>query len=229
MRKILALFLTVSLLACMLAACNNTEQTSAPTESTVTTVTQTTVATTTTQAVTTTPLLYTEYTIATSEEPAEIQAKIDRNSLNKWIPSKVIITCGEERDVPYLVVGMGQYYRSLDSDRRGKVILDGWVSFGASRFIANTAIVNHGDELPVFHCSSLDELAVYVNDRKEYTTESDFIFINENGEEIEYNGSGRYYAYCTVNCLGPNIMQNEEVYDRQSVLYAVVFIVEITE
>ena len=241
MKKIFAIFLILSFLFVVFISCSNDKDTTTTTDvkitSEITTITtiasQTTQAITTIpplsteQAITTMPMLYTEYTIGTLEEPDEIQAKIDRNRYNKIIPSKVIITCGEERDVPYLVVGMAEYYQRFDSDWRGKVIFDGWVNIGGTGSIAYEAITLHGDELPVFHCSSMDELVVYVNDNK--VDINRYNFIDENGNKVEYKGNGRYYVYCEVGCLGPDVMQNGEKYDSQGIHYAAVFIVEITE
>ena len=235
MKKILSLFLVISLVAGAFSACNNSEQTSAPTESAVTTAITTAAPTsqtakTTSAYQTTIPTaapLYTLDTIATSEERGKILFMVEENPLNEKVPSKVVITCGEERDVPYLVVGMGQYYKRFDLGWQGKTVLDGWVSFGGSRYIAEKAIKQNIESVPTFHCSSLDELIVHVNDVKVNIKE--YILIDENGEEIEYSGSGRYYAYCTVTCKGPDVMQNGRKYDYQSIYYAAVFIVEITE
>lgn len=220
MNKIIFLFALIFSLLLLLISCGNVSE--------ATGVTDTTILTTTTQAITTIPPLYTEYTIGTLEEPAEIQAKIDRNNFNSVaVPSKVIITCKDERDVPYLVLGMGQYYDRFDMEWKGKSMPDGWVSFGGSRYIAEIAIKQNLESVPTFHCASLDELIVHVNDKKVNIKE--YILIDENGEEIEYSGSGRYYAYCTVTCNGPDVMQNGRKYDSQHITYAAVFIVEITE
>lgn len=230
MKKIVTSFLILSLLFVVFISCSNDKDTTTTTNVKITseiTTMATTIASQTTEAITTIPLLYTEYTIGTLEEPAEIQAKIDRNRYNEIIPSKVIITCGEERDVPYLVVGMAEYYQRFDIDWRGKVIFDGWVNIGGTGSIAHQAITLHGDELPVFHCSSMDELVVYINDKKADINK--YNFIDENGNKVEYKGNGRYYVYCEVGCLGPDVMRNGEKYGSQGIHYAAVFIVEITE
>ena len=220
MKKTISLIAFILSFSVLLLSCGNADV--------VTGVTDTTILTTTTQAITTIPPLYTEYTIGTLEEPAQIQAKIDRNNWNSVaLPSKVIITCKDERDVPYLVVGMAEYYQRFDIDWRGKVIFDGWVNIGGTGSIAYEAITLHGDELPVFRCSSMDELVVYVNDKE--VDINKYNFIDENGNKVEYKGNGRYYVYCEIGCLAPDVMRNGEKYDLQGIHYAAVFIVEITE
>ena len=228
MKKILALFLVISLVASAIAACNNTEQTSASTETTVkteSTSNSTTVTTQTTQTTIATTLgYYYEYSVVTSEESAEIQSKIDRNIYNKYVPSKVIITCGEERDVPYLLVSFGRY---ADPKNGNPAIVDGYGTLGGFERTAKSTIETEKDLFPAFCCSSLNEISFFLNDSLYSTVVN---LINENGENIEADGPGRYYAYAFIDYLGPKLMYNGKVYFSPNEMhYAAFFIVEITE
>lgn len=216
MKKIITLFAFIIPLSLILCSCNNISE--------VTNLTDTTETT----EVTKFPLLYTEYTISVSSEPAYIQEKLDVISAEHHFPfpSKVIITCGEERGVPWLLLQSGRFYGSFDVGKNGVAKLDGWGRVSVLSELAS-AVEEHESDMPTFSCSSLDELVVYVND--ENVNIDKYILFNENGEKIEYGGSGRYYAYCSVTCKGPDVMQNGEKYDSQSAHYAAVFIVEITE
>ena len=218
MKKILSLFLVISLVVCAFAACNNAEQTSAPTESAVTTEK--------------TPLYYTEYTFTTYSEPSYIQEKIDRNSINNNIPSKVIITCGEERDVPYLVICGGQD-AIYDPERDVVSTTSGLGYHNIIPVAAREAITNNSDKLPVFHASSFDELSVFVNDVEQKKLECKLVETIRNSENqdvaFEGNTDGRYYMYYKVTCSAPPYMKNGKVYARASATYYAFFIVEITE
>ncbi len=233
MKKIFALLFVILLVISVFAACNNIEQTSASTESTVTTQSTvttstsntTTIATQTTQTTVATTLgYYFEYSVVTSEEPVEIQNKIDKNIHNESIPSKVIITCGKERDVPYMIIGSGRF--ASPGNPHG-TLLDGFGTLGGFETAAKNAIKSNEDSFPVFHCSSLDEISVFLNDSP-YGAEVNLI--NENGEKIEADGPGRYYAYVLVDYVGPRLMYNGKVYfSLNEIHYAAFFIVEITE
>ncbi len=216
MKKIITFFAFIIPLSLLLCSCNNISE--------VTNLTDTAETTEATKF----PLLYTEYTVSVLSEPIHIQEKLDLISVehNNPIPSKIIITCGEERGVPWLLFQYGRYYGSFDKGKYGAVDIHRWGRINSSSDLV-LAIENHNSDMPTFHCSSLDELIVHVNDKKVNIKE--YILIDENGEEIEYSGSGRYYAYCTVTCNGPDVMQNGRKYDSQHITYAAVFIVEITE
>lgn len=218
MKKILSLFLVISLVVGAFAACNNAEQTSAPTESAVTTEK--------------TPLYYTADTFTTSAEPSYIQEKIDRNSINNNIPSKVIITCGEERDVPYLVICGGKYV-IYDPERDVVSTSSGLGYANILPVAAREAITNNADKLPVFHTSSLEKLRIFVNDVEQSRVTFKLVNTIRNSENqdiaFEGNTDGRCFVYCEVTCSAPSIMKDGKVYAQASATYYTFFIVEITE
>ena len=49
-------------------------------------------------------------TATTRSEPPEIEEQIQKQMSNGSIPSKVILECGNEREVPHLVTGEALYY-----------------------------------------------------------------------------------------------------------------------
>ncbi|MBO5023439.1 MAG: hypothetical protein J6D11_03915 [Clostridia bacterium] len=223
MKKILSLVLITIFLSAILISCGNVNE--------VTSITQDTVKTT--EATTKkTPLYYTEYTFTTYSEPSDIQEKIDRNSVNNNIPSKVIITCGEERDVPYLVICEGQD-AIYDPERDVVSTSSGLGYANILPVAAREAITNNTDKLPVFHASSLDELNVFVNDVEQKGLECKTVETIRNSEnqdvDFEGNTDGRYYMYCKVKCLAPPYMKDGKAYARASATYYAFFIVEITE
>ena len=223
MKKILSLVLITIFLSAILISCGNVNE--------VTSVTQDTVKTT--EATTKkTPLYYTEYTFTTYSEPSDIQEKIDRNSVNNNIPSKVIITCGEARGVPYLVICEGQD-AIYDPERDVVSTSSGLGYANILPVAAREAITNNTDKLPVFHASSLDELNVFVNDVEQKGLECKTVETIRNSEnqdvDFEGNTDGRYYMYCKVKCLAPPYMKDGKAYARASATYYAFFIVEITE
>ena len=153
MKKIISLLALILTIAFLLLSCGNVSEATSITQDTAKTTEATTEKT---------PLYYTEYTFTTYSEPSYIQEKIDRNSINN-IPSKVIITCGEERDVPYLVICGGQD-AVYDPERDVVSTTSGLGYANILPVAAREAITNNSDKLPVFHASSLDELSVFVND-----------------------------------------------------------------
>lgn len=223
MKKIIFLFALIFSLLLLLISCGNVNE--------VTSITQDTVKTT--EVITKkTPLYYTEYTFTTHSEPSYIQEKIDRNSINNNIPSKVIITCGEERDVPYLVICEGQD-AIYDPERDVVSTSSGLGYANILPVAAREAITNNSDKLPVFHASSLDELNVFVNDVEQKGLECKTVETIRNSENqdvnFEGNTDGRYYMYCKVKCLAPPYMKDGKAYARASATYYAFFIVEITE
>ena len=223
MKKIISLLAIALSFSLLLISCGNVNE--------VTSITQDTVKTT--EATTKkTPLYYTEYTFTTYSEPSDIQEKIDRNSVNNNIPSKVIITCGEERDVPYLVICEGQD-AIYDPERDVVSTSSGLGYANILPVAAREAITNNTDKLPVFHASSLDELNVFVNDVEQKGLECKTVETIRNSEnqdvDFEGNTDGRYYMYCKVKCLAPPYMKDGKAYARASATYYAFFIVEITE
>ena len=219
MKKIFALFLTILLFVCLLSACENAKHSENTSNAVTTQTTETTLATTLGY--------YYEYSVVTSEEPMEIQSKIDRNFYNQYVPSKIIITCGEERDVPYLLVAFGRY---ADPKNGNPAIVDGYGTLGGFERQAKYTIETKKELFPVFQCSSLNEISIFVNDSPYSRSKAKIHLINENGEEVEANGAGRYYAYASIGCIGPKLMYNGKVYFSPNEMhYAAVFIVEITE
>lgn len=223
MKKIISLLALALSFSLLLISCGNVNE--------VTSITQDTVKTT--EATTKkTPLYYTEYTFTTHSEPSYIQEKIDRNSINNNIPSKVIITCGEERDVPYLVICEGQ--DAIYDPERDVVSTSSGLGYANILPVATReAITNNSDKLPVFHASSLDELNVFVNDVEQKRLECKTVETIRNSEnqdvDFEGNTDGRYYMYCKVKCLAPPYMKDGKAYARASATYYAFFIVEITE
>ncbi len=223
MKKISSLLALILLFSLLLISCGQVNE--------VTSITQDTVKTT--EATTKkTPLYYTEYTFTTYSEPSYIQEKIDRNSINNNIPSKVIITCGEERDVPYLVICEGQH-AIYDPERDVVSTSSGLGYANILPVAAREAITNNADKLPVFHASSLDELSVFVNDVEQKGLECKTVETIRNSENqdvpFEGNTDGRYYMYSKVKCLAPPYMKDGKAYARASATYYAFFIVEITE
>ena len=222
MKKIIALFLSVALICVCFISCGNVSEQTSITQDTAKTTEATTEKT---------PLYYTEYTFTTYSEPSYIQEKIDRNSINN-IPSKVIITCGEERDVPYLVICGGQD-AIYDSERDVVSTTSGLGYANILPVAAREAITNNSDKLPVFHASSLDELSVFVNDVEQKKLECKLVETIRNSENqdvaFEGNTDGRYYMYYKVTCSAPPYMKNGKVYAKASATYYAFFIVEITE
>ncbi len=178
------------------------------------------------------PLYYTEYAVTTYAEPAYIQEKIDRNSINNNIPSKVIITCGEERDVPYLVICDGQY-AMYDPERDVVSTSSGLGYANILPVAARKAIIDNADKLPVFHASSLDELSVFVNDVDQNGIKCKLVenIRNNENQDVPFEGNtdGRFYMYYKVKCLAPPYMKDGKVYTRAVATYYAFFIVEITE
>lgn len=240
MKKILSLFLVISLVVGAFAACNNAEQTSAPTESAVTT--EITTAAPTSQTAKTTSVyqttiptsapLYTLDTIATSEERGKILFMVEENPLNEKVPSKVVITCGEERDVPYLVICGGKHV-IYDPERDAVSTSSGLGYANILPVAAREAITNNSDKLPVFHTSSLEKLRVFVNDVEQSRVAFKLVntIRNSENQDVAFKGNtdGRYFMYCEVTCSAPPIMKDGKVYAQASATYYAFFIVEITE
>ncbi len=225
MKKIIALFLCVALVCVLLLSCGNVSEQTGVTQDTAKTTEATTEKT---------HLYYTEDTFTTFAEPSYIQEKIDRNSINNHIPSKVIITCGEERDVPYLVVYEGKdAVYDPERDVVSTTSVFGYGGTGGVPAIVREAITKNPDKLPVFHASSLDELSVFVNDVEQKKLECKLVetIRNEENQDVPFEGNtdGRYYMYYSVNCSAPDIMKDGKVYATANVTYYAFFIVEITE
>lgn len=217
MKKIISLFALILSFLLLLVSCENVSE--------VTSVTQDTAKTTEEK----TPIYYTEYTFTTYSEPSDIQEKIDRNSVNNNIPSKVIITCGEERDVPYLVICEGQD-AIYDPERDVVSTSSGLGYANILPVAAREAITDNLDKLPVFHASSLDELSVFANDVEQKGLECELVETIRNNENqdvpFEGNTDGCYYMYYKVKCLAPPYMKDGKEYARASATYYAFFIVE---
>lgn len=222
MKKIISLLALILSFALLLNSCGNGAQ--------ITSVTKDTAKTA--QTTEKTPLYYAADTFTTSAEPSYIQEKIDRNSINNNIPSKVIITCGEERDVPYLVICGGKHV-IYDPERDAVSTSSGLGYANILPVAAREAITNNSDKLPVFHTSSLEKLRVFVNDVEQSRVAFKLVntIRNSENQDVAFKGNtdGRYFMYCEVTCSAPPIMKDGKVYAQASATYYAFFIVEITE
>ena len=139
-------------------------------------------------------------TATTRSEPPEIEEQIQKQMSNGSIPSKVILECGNEREVPHLVTGEALYYLD-DSNSWGWA--DGWAMSGFAGYEPE----KEADSYPTVRVSAGDTLEVYVND---VLAECPVVVVDGKGEELlriedtaelpTALAKGSHYAYVSVTC-----------------------------
>ena len=155
-------------------------------------------------------------TATTRSEPPEIEEQIQKQMSNGSIPSKVILECGNEREVPHLVTGEALYYLD-DSNSWGWA--DGWAMSGFAGYEPE----KEADSYPTVRMSAGDTLEVYVND---VLAECPVVVVDGKGEELlriedtaalpEALAKGSHYAYVSVTCERDVIVE----YGREVTEYA---------
>ena len=145
---------------------------------------------------------------------------------NGSIPSKVILECGNEREVPHLVTGEALYYLD-DSNSWGWA--DGWAMSGFAGYEPE----KEADSYPTVRMSAGDTLEVYVND---VLAECPVVVVDGKGAELlriedtaelpSALAKGSHYAYVDVACEGDIIVDHGRE-ETEYAWYRAYFILEI--
>lgn len=165
-------------------------------------------------------------TATTRSEPPEIEEQIQKQMSNGSIPSKVILECGNEREVPHLVTGEALYYLD-DSNSWGWA--DGWAMSGFAGYEPE----KEAGTYPTVRMSAGDTLEVYVND---VLAECPVVVVDGKGEELlriedteelpTALAKGSHYAYVDVTCEGDIIVDHGRE-ETEYAWYRAYFILEI--
>ncbi|GEM_PF-6194124 len=226
MRKYIRLFLVIICCAVILASCAD----KMPIETTASEVTDSSETTKWIDTEMTRPPLYTQIrdTEPLKPELPELQEKIDRNQqYSSGVPSKVIIECGEQRDVPFLLLMCG---------RLANVLVDGY----AISIYRPEQILRDSVYYPTYTITGDEDFMVYSNDAVQDDWRNSGITVVDLSEPEKTSGSyssvselhekfakGVYYAYVDVRCDGDDIMLDGRKIDQEYMSYRAYFILEL--
>ena len=226
MKKYISLFLVIVCLAVIFASCAG----KTPTETTTPEVASSSETTKWIDTGEGPPPLYTQIrdTEPPRPEPPELQEKIDRNQrYSQGVPSKVIIECGEQRDVPFLLLMYGHLPNCP---------VDGY----AISVYKPEQILKDSVYYPTYTITGDEDFTVYSNDFKQDDWQSRGITIVDLSGPWKTSGSyrsvselygalekGTYYAYVNVQCDGDDIMLDGKKIEREYMCYRAYFILEL--